>query len=238
MKVHVNLLHPDEQRYQGLVSLRFIFLASTITLAVVIILVGGFALYSFFSKRQDLLWARDQWKKTEPLYKQLLTLQQEQKRLKAVVNELDGWNHARLPTYTLLAELQRLVAPHPIQFSHVTVMGERGMVQPPAVTNAPKAEVKDESAGDGGVPAKSTPPPKPPPAIPAWRFRITIAGHVFGEEGHTAVVMFNEQLQRDSQLAATFDSVRLQGLSRASREVQRNEQVFTIEALTPFRKFE
>ncbi|TAN38160.1 MAG: hypothetical protein EPN23_03075 [Verrucomicrobia bacterium] len=235
MKVHVNLLHPDEQRYQGLVSLRFIFLASIVTLTAVVILVGSFALYSFFSKRQDLVWARDQWLKAEPLYKQTLALQQEQKRIKVVVDELNGWNHARLPLHQLLAELQRIVAPHPIQFSRLTITGERSLVQPPAVTNVPKAEAKSEPAAG----AKPAVPPKPPPAIPAWRFRITIAGRVFGEAGHTAVVAFNEQLQRDPHLVNIFESVHMQGLSKASRETQRgNEQVFTIEALTPLRKFE
>jgi hypothetical protein len=234
MKVHVNLLHPDEQRYQGLVSRRFILLSSVTTVTLVLVLVGGFALYGFFNKRQDLNWARMQWQKTEPRYKIILALQQEQSRIKTVVGELNGWNHARLPMHELLTEVQRTVAPHPIQFTRLNVSSEFVLIQPPTPTNTPPAEVAGEA--QSALVVKTA--PKPPPPIHARRFHLAIAGRVLGAEGHTAVVEFNDQLQHNARIGPWFESVRLQGLNRAGGEARKNEQFFTIEGQTPVRRLE
>lgn len=233
MKVHVNLLHPDEQRYQGLVSSRFIILASALTLASILLLVSGFALYGFFSKRQDLQWAREQWKKTELRYRTILALQQEQGRIKKVVDELNGWNHARLPMYDLLAELRKIVSPHPIQFTRLNVNSETMTIQPPPPTNPPPVKAQGEAQPVAGAAA-----PKPPTPIQAKRFHLLIAGRVLGAEGHTAVVEFNEQIQSNQRIGPWFEAVRLQGINRVTSGARRDEQYFNIEGTTPARKLE
>ena len=227
MNVHVNLLHDDERRYQGLVSRKFILLVSSGLGLGLLVMVGGFAVSSFLGTRQEWNTLQTRWQETGPRYKKYLTKQQEQNRVKAVFGELNGWNHGRLPMAELMLEVQRTVAPYPIQFSRVTVAGETTLVQPPA----PKPPPADASA-------TNAPPAKPPPPIPARRWRITISGRVFGERGHTDVVALTEQLQANPRLAELWESVRLQSLTRATGTERRGEQMFSIEGLTKLRKCE
>lgn len=238
MRLQVNLLHEGELRHQGLVGRRFIIMVSLATLVGVLMLVGVLAGYAYISQRQELKNERAQWAKTEPNYKRFTALQQEQGRIKTVVDEILGWNHARLPMYDLLLELQRMVAPYPIQFTRVTVDSEFTMIQPPAPSGSARIEVKEEGAKEQSQPAAAPAPAKPPPATPARRFHIVITGRVVGEQGHKNVVAFDEQLQKSPKLADIFESVRLQGISRAAGESRHNEQNFTIECLTKIRKYE
>ncbi len=225
MNVHVNLLHDDERRYQGLVSRKFIMLASVGTVAGVLGVLGSLAGYSFFGERQEWQTLQAQWQQTEPRYKNYLSQQQGQGRIKAVVGELNGWNRGRLTLSAFLLEVQRLVAPHPLQLTRVSIMGESTFVQPPTPRVSPAA-------------ATNAPPAKPPPPIPARLWRVSIMGRVYGPQGHSAVVALTTQLQHTPGLAEVWDSVRLQNLTRATGSERRDEQSFTIEGLTRMRKCE
>jgi hypothetical protein len=225
MNVHVNLLHDDERRYQGLVSRKFIILASAGTVVSILVLLGSLAGYSFFGERQEWSTLRTQWQQTEPRYKNYLSQQQGQGRVKAVVGELNGWNRGRLPLSAILLDVQRMVAPHPIQLTRITIMGESTFVQPPTPKVPPAA-------------ATNAPPAKPPPPIPARLWRVTIMGRVFGPQGHSDVVALTTQLQNAPGLADVWESVRLQNLTRATGSERRDEQNFTIEGLTKMRKCE
>ena len=121
----------------------------------------------------------------------------------------------------------------------VTVDSELVMVQPPVPKEKVKLDEGDEEPKDSAAaPHALVKPPAKPPATPARRFHVVITGRVSGEQGHTAVVAFDEDLQKKSPLAPVFETVRLQGISRVSGDNQRNEQNFTIECLTPLRKYE
>ena len=240
MNVHVNLLHDDERRYQGLVGRKFMVIATTCTVVGLLTIVGGLLGFNLFSAQQELQMLRSTWKQTEPQYKRFQAQQKVRDQTAAVLGELNGWEHGRLQMHSFLLEVQRVVAPVPVQLERVTMTAESVMVQPPA----PKVAVKlDEPKPEGApAPAASTnappPPPPPPPAIPARRWHITIAGRVFGEQGHSAVVALAAQLQQAPALADVWDSVRLQSLARAPGEAQRAEQLFTLEGLTKLRKCE
>ena len=225
MNVHVNLLHDDERRYQGLVSRKFILLVSVGTVVSILVLLGALATYSFFGERQEWKALQAQWQQTEPRYKNYLSQQQGQGRVKTVMGELNGWNHGRLPQHGFLLEIQRAVAPFPIQLTRLQVMGESILVQTPAPKAPPAA-------------APNTPPAKPPPPIPARSWHVTITGRVFGPQGYTDVLAFVAQLQNAPGLSDVWESVRLQNLARPSGTEHRDEQNFIIEGLTKVRKCE
>lgn len=225
MNVHVNLLHVDERRYQGLVSRKFVMLVSVGTAASVLGILGALAVYSFFGERQEWKSLHAQWQQTEPRYKSYLSQQQGQGHVKTVVNELNGWNHGRLPQHEFLLNIQRAVAPYPIQLTRLQVIGESSLVQQPM----PKTPA---------VAATNAPPAKPPPPIPARCWHVTITGRVFGPQGYTDVLAFVAQLQNTAGLAEVWESVRLQNLARPSDPEHRDEQNFTIEGLTKLRKCE
>jgi len=236
MNVHVNLLHDDERRYQGLVGRKFIAIAATTTGLALLLIVGGLLGFYLISAQQELQELRAQWRKTDPQYKKFLVQQKTRDQVAAVLGELNGWGHGRLPTHDFLVELQRVVAPYPVQLDRVTVSGEYTMIQPPP----PKAVVKlDEAPPESaGAPVAAAKAPPPPPAIPARRWHIVLTGRVFGDQGHTAVVELVTKLQQTPPLADLWESVRLQNLARAPGESHRAEQLFTIEGLTKQRKCE
>ena len=240
MNVHVNLLHDDERRYQGLVGRKFIVIAATSAVVGLLAIVGTLLGYNLISAQQELQQLRASWKQTEPQYKRFLAQQKVRDLAAGVLGELRGATHGRLPMHDFLLEVQRVVAPFPVQLDRITITSEASLVQPPP----PKVAVKlDEPKPEGPVapPAAITnapPPPPPPPAIPARRWRVTLTGRVFGEQGHSAVVALATQLQRSPPLAEIWESVRLQNLARAPGEAHRGEQLFTIEGLTKLRKCE
>ena len=229
MNVHVNLLHEDEQRYQGLVSQKFIIRGSVVMVVGILLILGSLALYGYFGEYQERKTLETQWKQTEPLYRNYLSRQQGQGRVKTLVNELNGWNHGRLSLAAFMLDVQRVVAPFPIQFSRMTLMGETTFVQPPT----PKPPPMDASSVTNAPVAL-----KPPPPIPARRWRVTITGRVYGPQGHSDVVTLANRLQNAPWLADVWDSVRLQNLTRSTAGEHRDEQNFTIEGLTKLRKCE
>ena len=235
MNVHINLLHDAERRYQGLVGRKFILICATSTVLALLLIVGGLLGYNLVSAQQDLETLRASWRQTEPQYKDFLKQQKIRDQVAAMLNELNGWTHGRLPMDGFLLEMQRIVAPYPVQLDRLTLAGEYTMIQPPL----PKVPVKIEEPkpeASGAPVAVTNAPPVPPPPIPARRWHITITGRVFGEQGHTAVVDLAAKLQQAPAFAGLWDSVRLQSLTRAPGEEHRTEQLFTIEGLTQQRK--
>jgi hypothetical protein len=231
MNVHINLLHDDERRYQGLVGQKFIIIATAATALALLLIVGGLFGYGLMSAQQELERLRIDWKQTDPRYKKFLMQQKVRDQVSAVLGELNGWTHGRLPMHTFLLEVQRVVAPYPVQLDRLTVAGEYSMVQPPP----PKVVVKFVEP----APVVSTnAPPPPPPPIPARRWHITLTGRVFGAQGHTAVVELAARLQQAPGLSNVWESVRLQNIGRVPGDGSRNEQLFTIEGLTKLRKCE
>ena len=237
MNVHVNLLHEDERRYQGLVGRKFIAISATATGLALLLIVGGLLGYTLISAQQELQMLRTQWRQTEPQYKKFLVQQKVRDQVSAMLGELKGWTHGRLSLHDFLAEIQRVVAPYPIQLDRLSVSGEYTMIQPPPPKVAIKLDAAPAEAGGAPVASTNAPPPPPPP-IPARRWHVTLSGRVFGEQGQSAVVELAAQLQKTPALAGLWDSVRLQSLTRAPGESHRAEQLFTIEGLTKQRNCE
>lgn len=227
MNVHVNLLHDDERRYQGLVSRKFIVLISLGLGVGLLVMVGGLLVSNFLGTRQEWNLLQERWRETEPRYKKYLVQDKERSRVKAMVGELNGCNHGRLGMHDFMLDLQRAVATYPIRFSRVSISAEASLVQAP-VPKAPPLDVSVTNA----------PPVKPPPPIPAHRWHVTMTGRVFGERGHLDAVAFTEQLKRQSRLAELWESVRLQNLSPVAGSENRGQQIFTIEGVTKLRKCE
>jgi len=238
MNVRVTLLQESELRHQGLLNRRFLLLAAIGAGALVVVLLIGWGLWRWHGHRQDWQTARTTWAKTEPRYVKFQALQADYGRIKALADELQGWRHARLALSTVLAEVQRLVAPRPIQFERLTVTSQIELIVPPSpppreVTGKPAAK---RGAAEGAV----TPAPAPPaPGVPARKFRIMIEGRAAGEQSYQEVVGLGNDLRTAPALAGLFDSVRLQGLRQVSDAKERpDERLFSIECVLLPRKIE
>ena len=65
MNVHVNFLHDDERRYQGLVGRKFIVIAASSAVVGLLAIVGTLLGYNLISAQQELQMLRASWRQTE-----------------------------------------------------------------------------------------------------------------------------------------------------------------------------
>ena len=146
MNVHVNFLHDDERRYQGLVGRKFIVIAASSAVVGLLAIVGTLLGYNLISAQQELQMLRASWRQTEQQYKSFLAQQKVRDLAAGVLGELRGATHGRLPMHDFLLEVQRIVAPFPVQLDHITITSEASLVQPPP----PKVAVS-APAGTAGI---------------------------------------------------------------------------------------
>lgn len=119
----VNLLKKSEQRYQGVVSRRFILISAVVTPVLLIALLSGIKLIQYAGVQSELKASRDIWKDMEPR----LALYKEESRILAsnrkTLELFDGWQRSQLPLLSLLNEIQDVV-PGNIQFSRLSLKGD------------------------------------------------------------------------------------------------------------------
>lgn len=119
----VNLLKKSEQRYQGAVSRRFMWVCAVVAPLLVIAVISGIKLVQYNGIRSELVSSSQIWASLEP---RLALHQEESKSLaanKKILALLDGWQESRVPMVDLMEEIQQSV-PRNMQFSRLALKGD------------------------------------------------------------------------------------------------------------------
>ncbi|HEY5653097.1 MAG TPA: hypothetical protein VIR63_01865, partial [Pontiella sp.] len=125
MYPRVNLLVKSEQRYQGVVSHRFIILCGIATTVSVVVLFGAISLVRYESAKAELITARSTWELMEPRYNVLMREERGLKVNRQVLNLFDGWTESKASFVELLECLQDTV-PENVQATRFYVRGDGG----------------------------------------------------------------------------------------------------------------
>lgn len=119
----VNLLKKSEQRYQGVVSRRFVIVSLVATPLLLIAVMGGIKLIQYAGVQSELKASREIWKNLEPK----LALFNEERKGLAKHNQLlslfEGWQSSQAPVIELLEGIQDSV-PDNIQFTRLSLRGD------------------------------------------------------------------------------------------------------------------
>lgn len=116
----VNLLKKSEQRYQGAVSLRFMYVAIVVTPILFIAIISGVKLVQYSSVQADLKVSRAIWQEVEP---QLKLFKEERHSLETnrqALELLGGWTNSQISFVRLLTDMQDTV-PQNIQFTRLSI---------------------------------------------------------------------------------------------------------------------
>lgn len=123
MYPRVNLLKKSEQRYQGAVSRRFIFVSAVVTPILLIATLSAVKLVQFSGVQTELKESRQIWEQIEP---QLNLYEKENKGLHKNQDALalyDGWEESQVSFVKLLDDIQATV-PSNIQFTRLSLRSE------------------------------------------------------------------------------------------------------------------
>jgi hypothetical protein len=208
MIARVNLLRPDEMRYQGPVSREFIRQAAVGGVCALLLLMVVLSVFRHRSIRHNLVLLQESWSEMSPRYEQVRSMQAALGSLQQVEAELQAWNASRIEWGTLLTDLQQIV-PAEIQLTRLSVRGETGLLETPASTGSPKAGA--------------------PPPLLARRFNFRIDGRAPGAMAEEVVVRFARTMRDTPAFKEVLDTVRLQGLQRAAGSREEPDRLFGIE---------
>jgi hypothetical protein len=148
--IRVNLLKKNEQRYQGVVSRRFILVSIVVTPILFIAIISGVKLIQYTGVQSNLRSSRDIWSDLKP---RLALYKDEQRGLNAnrqVLKLMDGWKDTQVRQSQLLAEIQDAV-PHNIQLKRLSIRSEQKAsvyITPEDFTRDYKLLVQGLSLGD------------------------------------------------------------------------------------------
>ena len=119
----INLLKKSEQRYQGVVSRRFVLVSIVVTPILLIAVLSGIKLLQYTGVQSELKASREIWKTLEPK----LALFNEQKKGLANHRQLlalfEGWRESQAPIIALLDGIQDSV-PDDIQFTRLSLRSD------------------------------------------------------------------------------------------------------------------
>jgi hypothetical protein len=119
----VNLLNKGEQRHQGAVSRRFVFIGIVVTPILLIALLSSVKLIQYTGVQAELKSSREIWENIEP---RLELYKAERRGLasnKQAMELINGWTNAQVSFVGLLEDIQGRV-PHEIQFSRLSIRSE------------------------------------------------------------------------------------------------------------------
>jgi hypothetical protein len=119
----VNLLKKNEQRYQGMVSRRFILVSIVATPILLIAVLSGIKLIQFTTVQSDLKVSREIWQTLEP---RLALFNEEKKGLtdhRQILSLFEGWRASQAPVIELLDGIQDSV-PDNIQFTRLSLRSD------------------------------------------------------------------------------------------------------------------
>jgi hypothetical protein len=146
----VNLLKKNEQRYQGAVSSRVIYMGIIAVPILVVAILGGVTLIQHRRVQSNLKESRATWTDTEPRLKRF---EADHKRLtdnRQALELLEGWRSSRTPIAGLLSDLQDTVSPNIqiIRLSIQTVGAARSAKTAGELDTSYKLLVEGLSQGD------------------------------------------------------------------------------------------
>jgi hypothetical protein len=108
MNLQVNLLKKTERRYQGIVSMKIMVLASFSVLIGVTVLVLSLAGISKMTLKTNLDRARREWTRIDPLAAAIRADDEAEKANRKMLNALEDWSQGgNIPMYSLLRAVQR-----------------------------------------------------------------------------------------------------------------------------------
>ena len=119
----VNLLKKNEQRYQGVVSHRFVLVAAVVAPILLVATLSGIKMVQYNKVKSDLQSSRTAWETLEP---QFLLHQEVVRSLSACRTSLEllqGWKGSQVSLSSLLSETQKVVPPT-IQLQHLSFRSE------------------------------------------------------------------------------------------------------------------
>lgn len=119
----VNLLKKSEQRYQGMVSRRFVIVSLVATPLLLIAVMSGIKLIQYTGVQSELKASREIWKNLEP---KLALFNEEKKGLadhRQLLSLFEGWQSSQAPVIDLLEGIQDSV-PDNIQFTRLSLRGD------------------------------------------------------------------------------------------------------------------
>jgi hypothetical protein len=119
----VNLLKKSEQRYQGIVSRRFILVSIVATPLMLIAILSGIKLIQYTGVQSELKASREIWKTLEP---KLALFNEKKKGLadnRQILSLFDGWQASQAPIIDLLGGIQDSV-PDNLQFTRLSLRSD------------------------------------------------------------------------------------------------------------------
>ena len=121
----VNLLKKSEQRYQGVVGRRFVWVSLVVTPILFITLLSGIKLVQYASAQSSLKSNREIWKNLEPRLERY-----KEERSSLAVNQqamelIQSWKGTQVAVSGLLTEIQASV-PANVQLTRLSIQHELG----------------------------------------------------------------------------------------------------------------
>jgi hypothetical protein len=119
----VNLLKKSEQRYQGMVSRRFVLISMVATPILLIALLSGIKLIQYAGVQSELTASRAIWENLEP---KLALFNEEKKGLadhRQILSLFEGWQGSQAAVVELLEGIQDSV-PDNIQFTRLSLRSD------------------------------------------------------------------------------------------------------------------
>ena len=120
MNLYVNLILDSERRSSGRISGKFIIMSSVSIAVVIFALLIAFVLIGAQSAKNQLVFAEQEQKQLEPVFKTVNELKQELDVMQNLTNAISVWSRTRPEWPDLFAGLQAIVPPN-IQLIRLTM---------------------------------------------------------------------------------------------------------------------
>ncbi len=121
----VNLLKKSEQRYQGVVSRRFLLVCIVVTPILFITSLSGIKLVQYSSVQSSLKSNREIWVSLEPRLEQYKEERSSLMANKRALELIAGWQGTQVPISELLTEIQGSI-PESVQLTRLSIRSEPG----------------------------------------------------------------------------------------------------------------
>lgn len=221
MSLRVDLMLPEELRYQGAVSKRFIAASGGVIVFCVLLLWVATSWIQRSSLNNEVAQLEAEWGNLEPRYNVAKTKLADHTLIQSFDNELKQWNTTRVEWAPLFDELNTMV-PESIQLTRLNFRSEWSIITQPA----PPQDDPDK-------------PPKPaPPGVPARRVYLTLSGRAAGDAGSDDAVRMVQAIKNSGGYSAVFETIKLQSLLRDAQQGDAADRTFSIEAVGLMRKLQ
>ncbi len=119
----VNLMKKSEQRYQGVVSMRFIYIGVIVTPVLFIAILSGIKLAQHREVQSELQASRALWADVGPRFKLFKAEQRSLSSNRKVLKLMEGWTNSQVSFVGMLTDIQETV-PQNIQFTRLSIRAQ------------------------------------------------------------------------------------------------------------------